>query len=384
MRIDAVVIHPVRLPFVGDFSHSLKTGQSAGNIVVEVIANGGALCGYGEGAPRAYVTGESIGGTLDNIRDLTARSVFPWDLADLDAIAHFSKRVITHRRRNAAVCALETALIDALGKENNKPALEFFSSDFKTDQIRYGAAIPLAGTERTTEIGRFIKDQLKIRRIKLKFDGDYHRNLAALEAIGKLFNTDCDLKVDVNCVWDLQLALAHLDPIRKYKVRVVEQPMMPNRPEIAEFAPRLKEMDVFLMADESACTLEETEALMAEGHYNMINVRLSKCGGLINSLRIIDTLRKEAVPFQVACQLGESGILSAAGRLLGLLCCDAAYYDGSYDEFLLKENVTTENVTFGKGGKAGPLPDPGLGITVSREKLKRLSAGYHSVEIPRP
>ena len=80
----------------------------------------------------------------------------------------------------------------------------------------------------------------------------------------------------------------------------------------------------------------------------------------------------KGILFQIGCQLGESGILSAAGRMLCLLCRDALYYDGSYDEFMLKENTTFENVSFGPGGKAGPLKGPGLGINVNPRQLKNM------------
>jgi len=129
------------------------------------------------------------------------------------------------------------------------------------------------------------------------------------------------------------------------------------------------------MADESACSLSDVENISRNGHYQMINVRLSKNGGFRNSLKIIDHLRRNGTSFQIGCHLGESGILSAAGRILCLLCNDALYYDGSYDEFLLKENITLENVSFGLGGKADPLNGPGLGIEVSSQNLARLSEG---------
>jgi muconate cycloisomerase len=127
------------------------------------------------------------------------------------------------------------------------------------------------------------------------------------------------------------------------------------------------------MADESACSLNEVKKVIKEGHYKMINVRLSKCGGFRNSLKIIEYLRYRGIPFQIGCQLGESGILSAAGRALSLLCGDANYYDGSYDAFLLKENITLDHVSFGQGGEAGPLEAPGLGAEVSAQSLGRLS-----------
>jgi len=90
--------------------------------------------------------------------------------------------------------------------------------------------------------------------------------------------------------------------------------MAPGALEMAEVSDRLKASDVKIMADESACSFHEVESLVEEGHYNMINVRLSKCGGFRRSLRIIDFLRHKGVPYQVACQLGESGILSAQGE----------------------------------------------------------------------
>ena len=142
--------------------------------------------------------------------------------------------------------------------------------------------------------------------------------------------------------------------------------------------------NVTLMADELACSLRDVERIIKEGNYKMINVRLSKCGGFRRSLRIIDHLRMNGLSFQIGCQLGESGILSAAGRALSLLCNDAKYYDGSYDRFMLKENIITQDVSFGLGGKAGPLDGYGLGVEINMESLMSLSNGYPSLTISNP
>ncbi len=159
---------------------------------------------------------------------------------------------------------------------------------------------------------------------------------------------------------------------------------MPDDPDIAHLAEMIQNSGVILMADESACSLGDVQRILREGYYQMVNVRLSKCGGFRNSLRIIDYLRQNKVPFQIGCHLGESGILSAAGRALCLLCKDALYYDGSYDEFLLKKNITKENVSFGLGGKAGPLPGPGLGVEINMQNLKQLSDPAETITILRP
>ena len=210
-------------------------------------------------------------------------------------------------------------------------------------------------------------------KLKLKLGSVFSENESTLKVIRSQFGKACDLKVDVNGVWDRQIAGRHIDLIKEYEVKVVEQPMSPGDPDIGVFAHAIKKNGTRLMADESACTLKETQEAMQEGCYDMMNMRLSKCGGFRNSIKMIDYLRKHRIPFQIGCQLGESGLLSAAGRVLSLLCNDALYYDGSYDEFLLKENITTENVTFELGGEAGPLDAPGLGVEVNGKNLVRLS-----------
>jgi muconate cycloisomerase len=157
---------------------------------------------------------------------------------------------------------------------------------------------------------------------------------------------------------------------------------MPEDPNWRELADILRTRGVKLMADESVCSMQDMEKAIAQGYFDVINVRLSKCGGFSNSLKIIERIRTAGLDYQVGCQLGESGILSAAGRALCAISSDALYFDGSYDAFLLRENLTTEHVTFNQGGRAVPLEGPGLGILVDRENLNRFSNGRITIQRP--
>lgn len=371
MRINKVIIHQVRLPFSFDFSHSLRKRSYVNNIIVEIIAEQGEITGYGEGAPRSYVTGESSESTAESIRHFIQQDTFPKELNNISQIWNFIDDITSGREHNAAICALETALLDVLGKSQDRHIIDYFSKDFFTGNIYYGAAIPLDNNQRIMELCRLIKEK-KINKLRLKLGKDFEQNKAIIETVHSVFGGNHDLRVDINCAWDRELAFKHIPLIKNYKIKVVEQPMMPNEPDIADFAGIMQNEGVILMADESACSLGDMEKIAKEGYYKMINVRLSKCGGFRNSLKIIDYLRMNQILFQIGCQLGESGILSAAGRVLCLLCRDAVYYDGSYDEYMLKENTTFENVSFGLGGKAGPLEGPGLGVKVSPQSLKNI------------
>jgi len=383
MQIDKVRVHKVNLPFLFDFSHSLRRRSSVKNIVAEVIANKGEIAGYGEGAPRSYVTGESQEGAVDSIHRFTQKDNFPWDLHDISQIWRFVDNLPRGKEHNAAICAIETALLDALGKCQRINIIEYFPKGFFIDIIYYGVGIPISDKKSILELCRLIKKE-KIHKLKLKMGKDIAQNKEIFEAVRLVFGDHYDLKIDINGVWTSELAAKHLPLIRDYRVKVVEQPMMPDKPDIADFARHMKAYGVALMADESACSFEDVERIAKEGYYNMINVRLSKCGGFRKSFRIIDYLRRNGISFQIGCHLGESGLLSAAGRVLSLLCGDAAYYDGSYDEFLLKENITTEDVTFGPKGLAGPLNGPGLGVIVNRDSLDRLRFGAVPLTIMRP
>jgi L-alanine-DL-glutamate epimerase-like enolase superfamily enzyme len=383
MRIDEVRVHQIGLPFSGDFSHARRKASSAHNIIVEVIADHGKVRGYGEGAPRTYVTGESQESAAESVKALVMTKEYPWDLESVSEVWGFVERLHLGKEHHSALCGVEMALLDALGKAQSKPVLAYLPGDFFAGKVSYGAAIPLGSEERVTELCRLIRS-LRVNKLKIKMGKDFEQNQKSMRIVRSLFGEECDLRVDVNGTWDRDLALKHLDLLVEHRVKVVEQPMMPGDADMGSFAREVRAHGMGLMADESACTLHEVEALIRQGWYNMANVRMSKCGGFRNSLKVVDLLRKEGLSFQIGSQLGETGILSAAGRAFCLINRDAAYFEGSYDKFLLRENITVEDVTFGLGGEAGPLKGYGLGVEVDQGKLGRLSHSPKRIVIKRP
>jgi L-Ala-D/L-Glu epimerase len=382
MRIDEIRVHPVRLPFRVGFSHSCTKGVYSDNVVVEVVSDGGKVRGYGEGAPRPYVTGESHATAASSIRHLAGLGAFPWEVRHVSAIWAFVDSLPDGKEHNAALCALETAMLDALARAQHCAVMDYFPSGFATDRVFYGAVLPLAGKGTILEMSRIIQ-AMGIRRVKVKLGRDFEENRGILEGVSQVFEGACELKADANGAWGLEAGLAHIPLLEQHGVSIVEQPMMPKDPGQPRFSDEARRHGLRVMADESACSMGETLEMLGGAHFDIMNVRLSKCGGFRRSLRIVELLRSRKTPFQVACQLGESGVLSAAGRTLSLLCGDALYHDGSYDRHLLRENITKEDVTFGYGGGAGRLAGEGLGVEVDPVKLKGLRCSPAPVSIPR-
>ena len=380
MHINKITIYPIELPFKGDFSISIRKGLSSRIVLVEIVDQSGGIRGYGEALPVKDVTGETTGTVIDSINDFIKNRRFPWDLENVTQIWRFVDSLPDVRYENAARCAIETALLDALGKGENKSVLEYFDHRYLTTKVKYGASITLGDRQKVEKICRLIHS-FGINHLRIKMGKDFHQNRDTVEVVRAMFSDDCEIRIDPNQVWDSDLAFKHIPLIEENRIRIVEEPFPTDNPRFREYFEIMTNMGVGLMACESAVTLDDIRKIAQEGYYGMINVKLCRSGGFRRSLKMIDYIRNLGLRYQIGCSLGESGLLSAAGRALCLLSGDAVYYDGSYDKFILAENTTVEPVSFKQGGEAGPLNGPGLGVGVDPENLKRLCAGTKAISI---
>jgi muconate cycloisomerase len=92
----------------------------------------------------------------------------------------------------------------------------------------------------------------------------------------------------------------------------------------------------------------------------------------LNSLRLAAMARAHGLGFQLGCQVGETGILSAAGRHFACSVGPIRYLEGSYDRWLVRERLTRQDLSFGYGGWAPALKGPGLGVNVDRAAVNRV------------
>jgi L-Ala-D/L-Glu epimerase len=378
MIIKKIIVARVKLPFLEEFSHSLRKRLWVNNIAVILLGENDKILGAGEGAPRSYVTGETSETAEKNILYLVSREDFPRSLESVEQIWRFIDALPKGKEMNASICAIEMALLDALARYETRPLIDYFSKRYFTETISYGAAIPLGNEELVKKVSERIKG-LGITKIKLKMGAVYLHNRLLCEIVDRVFSEGYDMKVDVNGAWRYETGLEHLELLKRYNVRLLEQPMSMDNQDIERLSIEAKKYYIALMADESVCNIDDLTAVSRIGCYQMINIRLSKCGGIRRSLKMIDYCRKTGMKFQIGCQLGESGLLSSAGRTLCLLSNDAIYCDGSYDNLLLAQNITDMDVSFDYGGKASGLSCPGLGVNVDMDKVEMLAEGFSEI-----
>jgi muconate cycloisomerase len=177
------------------------------------------------------------------------------------------------------------------------------------------------------------------------------------------------LRIDANCAWNAKETLRQLEAMQAFSLTGVEQPV-PGE-DIAGMREVTAAGLVPVVADESLCSLEDARTLIREQACDVFNVRISKCGGLVNAGRIDRLAREAGLACQLGAQVGEAGILSAAGRHYATRSAGVRWCEGSYGKLLLEEDITEPDVTVGPGGVAPAIEAAGIGVTPEAERLQR-------------
>jgi muconate cycloisomerase len=135
------------------------------------------------------------------------------------------------------------------------------------------------------------------------------------------------------------------------------------------------------MLDESLTSLIDAKTAVAANACDLFNIRLSKCGGFLNCLRLAAYAKANNLGYQLGCHPGESGVLSAAGRHFATSVAGIRYLEGSYDRFLFRRLVTREDITCGRGGSAPALRSPGLGVTIDTAALAQFTTAERKLDV---
>ena len=389
MRVIRLTAFHVRIPLKHKVRHASHAREETDSLIVRCEVDNG-MVGWGEGLPRPYVTGE----TIDNVWTLLAESDLARQMTDpfgnlsqAISLADQIKLRVTDRAGtfaergcfgNSAKCAIELSLLDAASRSEEVPlsrVTELLPESFAIREtkcdVRYSAAItamsPWATAVRAWKIWLYGFHQCKV---KVGVDGVGDAEL--LRRIRKILPASrVDLRIDANEAWTCDDLESKLAPLLPFEITSLEQPVPHTTVEgLARLRGRI---GVPLMLDESLCSLTDAHRAIESGTCDLFNIRLSKCGGFVNSLRLAALAHQAGLGYQLGCQVGETGILSAAGRHFACSVANIRYLEGSYDRHLVRERLTFQDITFGRRGVAPALIGPGLGVNVDEGVLRRIT-----------
>ncbi len=313
VEVRAVEVFDLRVPFRRPFSHNLATHKEARPQIVRLTLSNG-VCGYGEAQPRPYLTGE----TLESVAEALSGPLKAWVLgrhvASLGTAAGLLSGAEASQLRwaqPAAFCALELALLDAVGQSEGRSALEVLGPVRRTQLTYDGAVIgfmPLAALG--LYLGQIRKQGKRLVKIKVGQDSDAERLAAVRRGLGP----EVQVVLDANGAWSADEAISRIRALEPFGLTAVEQPVA--REDVAGMARVRREVRTPVMADESLCTLADAQRLLEAEACDMWNVRIGKCGGLLGTQEILRLAHSRGIRCSLGVLVGETPILGSAGRLL--------------------------------------------------------------------
>jgi len=381
MRIVELTASHVLIPLRKPIRHASHTRTETDNLVARCVLEDGTQ-GFGEGVPREYVTGE----TIDSALALLKRSELAAQLEpcrDFSAAAALAERLrlapIPGDDRacqgNAARCAVELALLDAYGRHFQEPlsaVTRLLAPDRYQLQpwVRYSGAITSAQGFKLW-LASWKMRLYRFHHLKVKVGIDGQDDVCRLKTIRRVVFRKVDLRIDANEAWTPANVRQRIEELKPFNISAVEQPVPHG--DVEALAEVRRQLGVPIMHDESLCGMVDAERAVEKQTCDLFNLRLSKCGGFIPCLRLAQFAARHNLGYQLGCQVGETAILSAAGRHFAASVAGIRYAEGSYDRHLVREALGTCDQSFGWGGWAPALPGPGLGVGIDRAALQRVT-----------
>ena len=365
--IDRLDVSSLRIPFRESFRHASAERSETSSLWVEATGRSGAV-GYGESCPRPYVTGETLetaqqfcaqheASVRNNVTDLA--SLVGWTTAHASAVD----------QHPAAWCALELAVLDLLAKDAGQTIEDLLSLPQLSGQFRYSAVIGDASPDVFRAAGERYR-QHGFTDFKIKLSGDLARDRDKVTWLRQLPTASTRARADANNLWpDTAAATAYLASL-DYPFFAVEEPIRANQYE--ECARIADVAGCQIVLDESFVRINQLPPLLDAPHRWLINLRVSKMGGLLRSLAIVDAARRAGIRLIVGAQVGETSLLTRAGLTVASPARDILVaQEGAFGTLLLERDVCDPPLMFGAGGVLDvslhpSLVQPGTGVTLPR------------------
>lgn len=287
MEIERITF-PLAAPFVitGHVFNDIET--------VRVTLSHGGVSGRGEGVGVYYLndTAENMYNQLVAIRDDVEKGVNFNTIQEL---------LPAGGARNALDCAFW----DLEAKRTNASVWEKLNITPKP--LKTVCTIGIGSKEKMAEKAR---EYQSYPNLKIKLDDD--DPIGKLEAIRQV-RPDASLVIDVNQGWSFEELKEYAPHCKRLGLEMIEQPLKRGGDDILE---RYKS-PVPLGADESC--LDASEYEVAAKRYDVINIKLDKCGGLTSGLLIANMALRDEKALMVGNMTGSS-LSMAPAYVIGQFC----------------------------------------------------------------
>ncbi len=362
MKIKHLQIKRIAIPFKQSFEHASASRSETESVLVTLESENGHL-GYGEGCPRDYVTGESVDSAIVFFEKHKNSFKNIFDLADLKSwVTEFQTDIDLNP---AAWCAIELAILDLMGKESQQSIEALLSLPQLEEDFYYTAVLginSLKGFQQQLE--RYLN--WGFQDFKIKISGNLKEDHEKIGLFQAMQNPSIKIRLDANNLWKNSRESVDYISELDYPFSGIEEPLQPK-----DFQGLRKIYDALkipVILDESFFRKDHFQHIRESPEVWVINLRLSKMGGILRSLSIAEQAEKEGFSIIIGAQVGETSILTRAALTIANSIRDTLIaQEGAFGTHLLQYDITNQPLMFSKKGVLSHdafAEKPGLGLSI--------------------
>jgi L-alanine-DL-glutamate epimerase-like enolase superfamily enzyme len=371
MKITRVEAIHLRLPDVNE-----RCDGSQETLVVRVHTDSG-IVGVGEVDSSSHVARAIIEAPLSHkiCRGL-AECVVGHDPFEIDRLVYrMLDGSIFFGRQGAVVQAMsgvEIALWDIVGKATNRPVYQLLGGGFKKTFRAYASILFGDTPDETRRTAQALVAQ-GYKAVKFGWGpmgqseaSDIAHVRAAREGLGP----DVELMVDAGLCWDTATAIRRARQFEQFNLSWLEEPLHPDN--IEGYGKLSANAPMRIAAGEEICDLKEFDVMMDRGGIDVVQVDVTRVGGLSRSKRIgWSSAERHRLCVNHSYK---TGINIAASLHFVAALPNTHYFEYCVEQGALRQTLTKQRFPVVNGDISVP-EGPGLGIELDEEVVKRYRVG---------
>jgi O-succinylbenzoate synthase len=365
MRIERIELYHLAIPFFYPFQSSSGRAEEHPCILVAVKSEG--LVGWGECPAfyEPYYVYETIKTAAHILGDFLVPSLLGKDLnSPSDVIPYFQKV----RGHPMAKAGLECAIWDLFAKAQGIPLSKLL--DAQRERVKVGVSVSLESSipQLMEKIDQYVEQGYS--RLKVKIAPDWH--LEPLQAIRKRY-PDLMLMVDANCAFTIK-DVSLFQAMDQFNLIMIEQPLPDDH--LWDHAQLQAQINTPLCLDESIKSPPDAQLAIALKACQIINLKVSRVGGLSNTLAIHQMCQDKGIKMWCGGML-ESGVGRATNLHIAALANFTLPADISATERYFKEDITEPYFYLNSEDSTITVPtQPGIGVEVLIPRLAKFKLNY--------
>ena len=278
------------------------------NVFIELIEDG--ITAWGESAPGKTEGASSAIQVEESLVKLIEEGIEGLSIYD---VYQKGKELKTPP---CALAALDIALWDLKAKKANLQLNDLLGipKPSTPTSITVGINPPEVVKERV----ELILKNKQVRALKIKLGSpngiDYDKEIYS-KVLESALSSKISIRVDANGGWALDDAREMIKWLSERNAEYIEQPLAEGNEDQLKFLFKGRSLPIFV--DES-CRFSEDVPRLAN-FVDGVNLKLMKCGGITEALRILNTARSFGLKTMIGCMSESSVSISAGASLTGII-----------------------------------------------------------------